>query len=237
MPRGKKTTYDRRVDYTPADIMEMSDREVRKVYSELRKTVYMRQKRLREEFPDSSFTGTGDYWKFPKTRDLTTEEVRGELAEASRFLQSDLSTITGQRERIEDIRESFRDLYDIDIPAKDVPRFMDFMDELRARYGAKVLSSDRVMKMFKEMERKNVSRANVIRNFEFYMNHLKEIEALDVKARQRPYTATELINRFGIGKLTELEDIKEENLLRKYYRKSEAKKDRERAREKAKRRK
>jgi hypothetical protein len=230
MPRGKKTTFDRRIDYTPADIMEMSDREVRKVYSELRKTVYMRQKRLKEQFPLSSFIGTGKYWKFPKTKDLSTEEVRGELAEASRFLQSDLSTIKGQRERAEEIHELFQSKYEIDIPPEDVPRFMDFLDDLEARYGAKVLGSEQMAKVFKEMERKNISRANVLTNYEYYLKHQKEIaENKKLNARSRPFTARQLVTEFGIGTLTELEDIKEENKLRKYYRKFREQKEREKA--------
>lgn len=209
----------KRIDYTPYDIEQMSSREVRKVYSELRKVAYMRQKRLKQSFSESALAGTGKYWRFPMTKNLSDAGVASALADVSLYLKNPLTTVRAQRKQLEELAEDFAGKFGIDIPKKDIPKFFNFLDELRARYGAKMVDSERVAEVFDQMQRKNISSENIMKNFTFYMENLDEIRDIDIPNRKRKYTARDF-QKYGIGADEELNRRKpEKQPARKYKRK------------------
>ena len=190
----------KRVDYTPIQIEEMSPKEIRKTYSELRKVATLRQKRLKAAFPRSALTGTGKWWKFPATKSMkSTQKVAEALAEVSRFLTNPLSTVTAQKKQIKELHEEFAARFGIEVPKEEIPEFFNFMDELRARYGAKMVDSKRTAELFQEMQRKNISKENVMKNFGFFMENLDDIKLLDIKKHKRGITARELRDRYFVG--------------------------------------
>lgn len=190
----------KRVDYTPIQIEEMSPKEIRKTYSELRKVATLRQKRLKAAFPRSALTGTGKWWKFPTTKSMkSTQKVAEALAEVSRFLTNPLSTVTAQKKQIQELHEEFAARFGIEVSKEEVPQFFNFMDELRARYGAKMVDSKRTAELFREMQRKNISKENIMKNFGFFMENLDDIKLLDIKKHKRGITARELRDKYFIG--------------------------------------
>lgn len=190
----------KRVDYTPIQIEEMSPKEIRKTYSELRKVATLRQKRLKAAFPRSALTGTGKWWKFPTTKSMkSTQKVAEALAEVSRFLTNPLSTVTAQKKQIQELHEEFAARFGIEVSKEEIPEFFNFMDELRARYGAKMVDSKRTAELFREMQRKNISKENIMKNFGFFMENLDDIKLLDIKKHKRGITARELRDRYFIG--------------------------------------
>ena len=190
----------KRVDYTPIQIEEMSPKEIRKTYAELRKVATLRQKRLKAAFPRSALTGTGKWWKFPTTKSMkSTQKVAEALAEVSRFLTNPLSTVTAQKKQIKELHEEFADRFGIEVSKEEIPQFFNFMDELRARYGAKMVDSKRTAELFREMQRKNISKENIMKNFGFFMENLDDIKELDIKKHKRGITARELRDRYFVG--------------------------------------
>lgn len=209
----------KRIDYTPYDIEHMSSKEVRKVYSELRKVAYMRQKRLKQSFPESALAGTGKYWRFPMTKNLSDAGVAAALADVSFFLKNPLTTVKAQRKHLEELAEDFAGKFGIDIPKKDIPKFFNFLDELRARYGAKMVDSERVAEVFEQMQRKNISSENIMKNFAFYLENLDEIKDLNIPNRKRKYTARDF-QKYGIGEDEELSRRKPEKQPTRTYTRS-----------------
>ena len=190
----------KRVDYTPIQIEEMSPKEIRKTYAELRKVATLRQKRLKAAFPRSALTGTGKWWKFPTTKSMkSTQKVAEALAEVSRFLTNPLSTVTAQKKQIQELHEEFAARFGIEVTKEEIPEFFNFMDELRARYGAKMVDSKRTAELFREMQRKNISKENIMKNFGFFMENLDDIKLLDIKRHKRGITARELRDKYFIG--------------------------------------
>lgn len=190
----------KRIDYTPIQIEEMSPKEIRKTYSELRKVATLRQKRLKAAFPRSALTGTGKWWKFPTTKSMkSTQKVAEALAEVSRFLTNPLSTVTAQKKQIQELHEEFASRFGIEVSKEEIPEFFNFMDELRARYGAKMVDSKRTAELFREMQRKNISKENIMKNFGFFMENLDDIKLLDIKKHKRGITARELRDKYFIG--------------------------------------
>lgn len=190
----------KRIDYTPIQIEEMSPKEIRKTYAELRKVATLRQKRLKAAFPRSALTGTGKWWKFPTTKSMkSTQKVAEALAEVSRFLTNPLSTVTAQKKQIQELHEEFAARFGIEVSKEEIPQFFNFMDELRARYGAKMVDSKRTAELFREMQRKNISKENIMKNFGFFMENLDDIKLLDIKKHKRGITARELRDKYFIG--------------------------------------
>ena len=183
----------KRFDYTPLDIEGMTTKEVRKTYSELRKVATLRQKRLGKVFPESSFVKNKKWWNFPTTKSMSDKKVREALANVSTFLTNPLTTVKEQRKQIKEFNERIFNKYHIDIPEKDIPEFADFLDELRARYGAKMVDSARVAEAFQMIQKKNISMENVKKEFSFYMEHMTDFDKLKLNPdRKRKYTSTEL---------------------------------------------
>lgn len=190
----------KRVDYTPLQIEDMSPKEIRKTYSELRKIATLRQKRLKAAFPRSALTGTGKWWKFPATKKMrSTQKVAEALAEVSFFLTNPLTTVKAQKKMIEDLGKNFSSMFKIKLPKEEIPTFFNFIDELRARYEAKMVDSKRVAQVYQEMQRMNISRDNIIKNLGYYLENLEEIKKLKATKRQRPFTAKEIRDRYNIG--------------------------------------
>ena len=190
----------KRVDYTPIQIEEMSPKEIRKTYAELRKVATLRQKRLKSAFPRSALTGTGKWWKFPTTKSMkSTQKVAEALAEVSRFLTNPLTTVKAQKSMIEELGTNFAGMFGIQLPKSEIPVFFDFIDELRARYDAKMVDSKRVAQVYQQMQRVNISEENIKKNLGFYLENLEKIKKLKPTKRQRPFTAKELRDRYNIG--------------------------------------
>lgn len=194
----------RRIDYTPFDIERMSNKEVRKTYSELRKVAYMRQKRLKETFPGSSLAGTGKYWQFPFTKDLTDSQVASALAEVSCYLKNPLTLVKEQKAQRKDLHDQVMKDLGLDLDDKELNDFFNFIDELRARYGAKMVDSKRVAAIFDEMERANISRANIMKEFLYYRENIMDIQDLEVPERKKQYTARDFQKK-GVDPEAELQ--------------------------------
>lgn len=190
----------KRFDYTPLDIEQMTRKEIRKTYSELRKVATLRQKRLKAAFPRSALTGTGKWWKFPATKSMkSTQKVAEALAEVSRFLTNPLTTVKAQKSMIEELGTNFAGMFKIQLPKSEIPVFFDFIDELRARYEAKMVDSKRVAQVYQQMQRMNISEENIKKNLGFFLENLEKIKKLKPSNRQRPFTAKELRDRYKIG--------------------------------------
>lgn len=187
----------KRIDYTPLDIEQMSPREIRKAYSELRKIAKLRQLRLRAAFPHSSFAKNKKWWKFPTTKSMkSTQKVAEQLAEVSRYLTNKLTLVREQRKMLEELSKGFVNMFKINIPKKEIPHFFEFLDELRSRYDAKMVDSLRVAELFQAMQQSNISEKNIYEEFSFYIEHLDTIKELKLKKRIRPWTAKTIRAKF-----------------------------------------
>lgn len=190
----------KRIDYTPLDIEQMTRKEIRKTYSELRKIAKLRQKRLKAAFPRSALTGTGKWWKFPTTKSMkSTQKVAEALAEVSRFLTNPLTTVKEQKSMIKELGGNFAGMFGINLSKDEIPVFFNFLDELRARYDSKMVDSKRVAQVYQQMQRVNISADNIMKNLGFYLENLEKIKKLKPSKRKRPFTAKELRDRYNIG--------------------------------------
>lgn len=159
--------------YFPFQIAEMSSQEIQSAYVKLRKAANQRLTRM-----ERAGLGTMGGWRFPKVKDLDTAQMAKELAEASKYMRDPRHTIPGERKFIREELESLHDMgYDW-INESNFYDFVDFMEDLREQYGAKAFDSGDAADVFNNSQRIGIDPAIVKENFDYFAEHLSELERM-----------------------------------------------------------
>ena len=148
---------------------EVSEAQLRKVYTERRRTAMDRVRNITSDSAKAEF-GTHEREKFLPVKDLpTTAALVHELADVSRFLANRESTITGlkinRQRRIEKLQKQ-----GFDINERNYADFFDFMNWFKqSEYAMKYdSSSDEVQEVFSAAD--NATPADWMRLFNEYKN-------------------------------------------------------------------
>ncbi len=163
-----------RIKYTPAQIAIMSDATVKARYQRLRKVATARVSRL--EKAGYGKTDVADV-RFPSSRELTPDQMRAELAEASRFLRDPRTTVKGMRTYVKRAEESLKEA-GYQEAAKDLKKFGDFMENMRARHKGRLMPSDVMATIYDEASRVGVSGKTLERNFKEYLDQEEKAQQL-----------------------------------------------------------
>ena len=159
--------------YFPIQIAKMSLSEVKQAYSNLRGVANKRLSRLESQ-------GLGSYgsYRFPKVKDLTENQLRSELSEASRYVRDPRHTVRGEKafmkREIESLREQGFDFID----ESNFYEFTQYMEELREQYGAKAFDSGDAADVFSNSQKIGIDPEIVKENFEYFAEHLTELERM-----------------------------------------------------------
>lgn len=155
-----------RIKYTPAQISVMSDRTVKQQYQHLRTIANKRAGRLRAAgFGD---TDVGDV-SFPSSRGLSPQQLREQLAEASRYIRDPRTTVRGIRSYTKKMTESLAEA-GYEIPARDLRKFGDFMETMRSRHKGRLMPSGIIASIYDQAGRVGISGATLLRNFKTYLD-------------------------------------------------------------------
>lgn len=156
-------------DYTslnPATISELSYKEQRAAYSELRSIARKRADRLEA----AGFEAR----RFAPVKKLMAEDVADELAELSYYLRSPGSQLKVAKMEREQATLAAHG-YDI----QDVRSFGKFMDDMRYRYkNRKLPDSGLWADIYKQAERRKMSVRTLQREFSEYLNETEQAEKL-----------------------------------------------------------
>lgn len=171
-------------DYTPNKISRMSEKAVRKAYTELRKIANKRAKRLESSGIESVYSGV----YAPTIAQLgDIESIRGALADVSRRLRDKRSSITGQKEYARNMLQTFHEHgYDF-VTEKNLKTFGEYMEWARARSGAndRVFKSDKVAELFEQTEKKKISVEVLKRNFDRYLEEYSKTGNITLTTRRK----------------------------------------------------
>ena len=112
----------------PFQIAKMGIKEAKEAYSALRGVANKRLGRL-----EKAGLGTYGSYRFPRIKDLTENQIRQELAEASRYLRDPRHTVRGERGYIRREIEQLRDQgYDF-ITESNFYEFTEYMEDLQSK--------------------------------------------------------------------------------------------------------
>lgn len=159
-PRPKMTRLALPVfDYNPQSLQKYSVRQLRKEYSRLRTIANKRLDRLlQSEFADTQAVAYNAGRYVPLKGVNTESELRHLLSDVARFITSEQSTVTGQRDIIERNVQIWREEKGYDfINSGNVRAWTEFLDYVQQMEGY-VYELEAMSDAFKELELTNETR-------------------------------------------------------------------------------
>lgn len=205
-------------NYYPESLINENERELRREYTKLRDIGRKRLRRLeKSEFSESEIAKYWSSGEIPKLRDLQTkEEIAFALADLYGFISSPYSTLKGARaeqkkkkERIEKIiggdvidigydgkpyenpyANILYDRYGLDLDNPIVfQQFIQFMNTSISKFTSDILSSDRVLALFKVLKEKGVTKYTAfqhsMKDFMFFVQNIENLEAVEVPKNEK----------------------------------------------------
>ena len=166
--------------YSPYQISKMSDAEIRKAYSSLRSIANKRLGRL--EAQGLNMTARTGY-RFPTIKSVEESSkatVASELADVSKFLRDERTTVTGEKKFLNDFQEmmidkGYGDL--VETPDK-IYRTIEFLEELREVHKDKILPSGDALDALEEAERLNIPKDKLLENIDVFVSHLEDMKSV-----------------------------------------------------------
>lgn len=160
--------------YFPFQIREMSAKAVKSAYVKMRKAANQRLTRM-----ERAGLGTMGSYRFPKVRNLSEDQMRKELAEASRYMRDPRHTVPGERRFMQSELQKLREEYGYDwINESNFYDFVNFMEDLREQYGSKAFDSGDAADVFNNSQKIGIDPEVVKQNFDYFAEHLSELERM-----------------------------------------------------------
>ena len=157
--------------YSPYQIERLTNKQIRQEYSKLRSTANKRLQRLQQ-----AGLGERGSYRFPKIAGRSTEEIAADLADVSRFLRDERSTVTGEKKFVETELEMLHEKgYDF-VNRGNFYDFINFMEEKRQEVGGKIFDSGDAADVFNEGQRLNIPVNVLKKNFDYFAQNLSAME-------------------------------------------------------------
>lgn len=180
--------------YTPSQVKRLSESEVRKAYSELRSVANKRLQRLdKANLNIESRKG----YRFPtisQVQESSKSTLASELADVSRFLRSDRTTVKGAKKYLSKFREVMQE-YGYDDLVKtdeDILNTIQFLDEMADIYGDTLYSSGDLLDVLQEVERLNIPHDMLRDNMDLFIAHIDELEKVKPTKGGRTFSKSRL---------------------------------------------
>ena len=166
--------------YFPNEIGQLSDSAIRKAYSELRSIANKRLSRMQAQDLNMS---AREGFRFPTIKDINKSNrmsVASQLADVSKFLRDPRSTVTGEKQFLQDFRESMeaKGYGDLVETNEDVYNTIRFMEDLREQYKDTLLPSGDMLDVLQEGERLNIPHDKLIENIDLFTANLDKLEKI-----------------------------------------------------------
>lgn len=167
--------------YSPYQISNMSESAMRKAYSELRSIANKRLARLEKQ--GLGMTARTGY-KFPTIRNIEESSkatIASELADVSKFLRDPRTTVSGEKQFLNNFREMMTEkgYSDLVETPDDIYKTLQFMEEIRDTNNNRLLPSGDVLDVLQQAERLKIPTDKLKDNIDIFVQHLDELE--DVK--------------------------------------------------------
>ena len=138
-------------------------------------------------------------------RGLSKTEIAGKIAQAGAYMRGKISTYRGYEEVSEEKRKKLQEaMPDLDLSSKEKLRdFGNFMNEMAERYPEHYKAdSNAVRDMYKEAKRLNADPRAFMKNMNFWMDHLEDLEhARPIERTGRPVYPSDYARQLKLGKI------------------------------------
>lgn len=172
----------------------MSESAIRKAYSELRSIANKRLGRLEKQ--GLGMTARTGY-KFPTIRNIEESSkatIASELADVSKFLRDPRTTVSGEKQFLNNFREmmsekGYSDL--VDTP-DDIYRTLEFMEEIRDTNNNRLLPSGDALDALQQAQRLKIPIEKFKQNIDIFVQHLDDLEDVTPTKGGRTFSSQRL---------------------------------------------
>ena len=169
---------------TPIEILNtMSEKEIRKEYSRLRKVANGRINTLR----NSEIGRRSGIWRryideFSSARGKSKAEIAHRLSNAYYFLSLQESSVTGLKKMRDTFIETMNDSGYTWINKDNYYDFIEFMDTVKSYYDTVTYDSDRAVDVFDVMTQAGFSADDLKNDFDWWFENYRKIRSKPIKA-------------------------------------------------------
>lgn len=157
--------------FFPYEIARLTNKQIRREYSKLRSTANKRLQRLQE-----AGLGVHGSFRFPKIAGRSNEQLEADLADVSRFLRDERTTVTGERKFVKGELEMLHEKGYEFVNRENFYDFINFMEEKRQEVGGKIFDSGDAADVFNEGQRLNIPVNVLKKNFDYFAQNLAAME-------------------------------------------------------------
>ena len=162
--------------FSPSQISKMSDAAINAAYSTLRSIANKRLQRMQaQNIGRRARTG----FRFPTIKDIQQSSkwnVSSMLADVSMWLRSDRTTIKGEKKAIADFQQTMSDMGfgDLVDSLDKTYGLMDYLDDLREKYGDKVYSSGDALEIYQHAQDLKIPKDVFNENYDKFLENRRE---------------------------------------------------------------
>ena len=160
----------------------MTEKEMRKEYSRLRKVASGRLRTLENsEWGKHSVTWRDYVGEFPAGRGRSKAEIAHRLSTAYYFLSLKTSTVSGIREIRDKFLETMHDEGYTWVNKDNYYDFIEFMDAVKSYYDTVTYDSDRAVDVFDVMTDAGFSADDLKNDFDWWFENYRKIKSKPIK--------------------------------------------------------
>ena len=167
------------IAYTPRGWMygDVEPDAMKKEYQRLRKVANERLRKLKNAGYADSETYRRFKNKFPAYTNIRTNSALGiHLADVRRFLELQTSTVGGMHKWESRMLQRLHESGYTFVNKDNLQAFGAFMEAVRSKYNGLIYSSDQVANLFGASYEKNLDPAQLLKDFEYWMENVYELE-------------------------------------------------------------
>ena len=166
--------------YRPNDLRNMSESEIRKEYSRLKRAANRRLTNL-----ENRGLGTWGERRFASSRNMPIEWIEQSLLEVSRWIREPRHTVRGEIEHRKAVIDALHERGIDYVNNENFNEFTDFMNKLREQYSEKLFDSSDAVEVFGQMQRLGVDKETVMEHYDYFAKNSEKLNRLRIPKSER----------------------------------------------------
>ena len=167
-------SYER---FTPYKINKMTESEIRKEYSKLRSIANKRLSRMQKL---NIGMKAREGFRFPTIREIESGiySVGSLLADVSKWVSDYRSSVTGEKQFLNDFQEMFieKGYGDLVETPEQIYTTIKFLESIREDYNDQLLPSGDALDALQQAERLKIPHEILLENIDLFVAHLDDLE-------------------------------------------------------------
>lgn len=179
--------------FTPSKISKMTPSEINKAYSRLRSIANKRIGRLEAQGLNR---GNGPFATIQQIKDSSKWDIGSQLAEVSRFLRSDRTTVSGTKRYMREFQEQMqvRGYGDLVSTPQGILNMIDYMEALRERHSDKIFDSGDALDVLQEGQRLKIPTEKMVEHYDEFATNLSKLEKIQPSKNGREFSQRRINN-------------------------------------------